>query len=406
MHRWQGDHARALSLLEQACELADENGLDAERRGVLRLAEGIALAENGELERGLQLLSSGISFLEEQGAKRDLARGHFLCAKAHLLADEKRQAVEELRRAMNLGQEMSTNQFAVVEGQHAAEVLELGVTGGIRACRDIMERAESLEVLRQELVQGSAEEREVTQARLEIYAFGEGRVVRDGRPVSSSEWRAAMAKELFFYILLQGPVERDAIGLIFWPDLPAEKVTSNFHSTLYRVRQAVGSDAVVVEGGKYALGVDFWFDAQEFEALIDRARLLPPHDWQAQSLWQRAVDLCQGDFLPEVDRAWCVPKREQLRNKYIEALIQSARCREARGAFEEAVAWYRRALEEDELREDVHRRIMQAYVEVGRRSDALAQYRDCRETLRRELGVEPSQETQRLYQEIVGGMSS
>jgi DNA-binding SARP family transcriptional activator len=118
------------------------------------------------------------------------------------------------------------------------------------------------------------------------------------------------------------------------------------------------------------------------------------------------VDLCQGDFLPEVDRAWCVPKREQLRNKYIEALIQSARCREARGAFEEAVAWYRRALEEDELREDVHRRIMQAYVEVGRRSDALAQYRDCRETLRRELGVEPSQETQRLYQEIVGGMSS
>jgi len=61
-----------------------------------------------------------------------------------------------------------------------------------------------------------------------------------------------------------------------------------------------------------------------------------------------------------------------------------------------------RALEEDELREDIHRRIMRAYVEAGRRSDALAQYRHCREILIQELGVEPSQETQRLYQKAAG----
>jgi LuxR family maltose regulon positive regulatory protein len=404
MYRWQGDCARALSLLEQARELVNENGLDAERCGVVRVAEGIALAQSGELDEGLQLLSNGVSFLKEQGAKRDLARGRLLKAKVHLLAGQERQAIEELRRAMDLAREMDTNQFAVVEGQHAPELLELGVAGGVGACRDVLEKAKELGVLRQELVEGGREEREAPEARLEIYAFGEGRVVRDGRPISSSEWRAAMAKELFFYILLHGPVERDVIGLVFWPDLPAEKVTSNFHSTLYRVRQAVGGDAVVVEGGKYVLGVDHWLDVQEFEALVERARLLPPHDWQAQELWQRAVELCQGDFLPEVDRAWCVPKREQLRNQYVEALIESARCCEARGAVDEAVAWYRRALAEDELREDVHRRIMRVYAEAGRRSDALAQYRECQQTLEQELGVEPSPETQELYEELVGRM--
>jgi ATP/maltotriose-dependent transcriptional regulator MalT/DNA-binding SARP family transcriptional activator len=406
MYRWRGDYPRALTLLEQARELADENGLDAERYGVVRVAEGIALAESGELDQGLQLLSNGVSFLKEQGARRDLARGHLLEAKAHLLADEKQRAIKDLRRAMDLAQAMGTNQFAVVEGQHAPELLELGVVKGVGACRDILEKAKELSALRQELVEGGREDREAPGARLEIYAFGEGRVVRDGRPVSSSEWRAAMAKELFFYILLHGPVERDAVGLVFWPDLPAEKVTNNFHSTLYRVRQAVGGDAVVVEGGKYALGVDYWLDVREFEAVIERARLLPPHDWQAQELWERAVELYQGDLLLEVDRAWCVSKREQCRNMYVEALIESARCREARGAIDEAVAWYRRALAEDELREDVHRRIIRVYADAGRRSDALAQYRDCRETLEHELGVEPSQETQELYEEVAGRMPS
>jgi ATP/maltotriose-dependent transcriptional regulator MalT/two-component SAPR family response regulator len=404
MYRWQGNPERALSLLRQARELAAENGLDAERCGTLRVGEGIALVERGDSEQGLQLLSDGVTFLKSQGAKPNLARGHFLYAKAYLLIDARQQAVEELRLAMELAQAMGTNQFAVVEGQHVLELLDLGVAEGVTGCRDLIEAADELGVIGQELAQLEREERKAVEGHLEIYAFGEGRVVREGRLISSSEWQAAMAKELFFYILLHEPVERDVVGAVFWPDLPAKKVTNNFHSTLYRVRQAVGSDAVIVEGGKYTLGVDYWFDVQEFGALIERARLLPPHVWQAQELWQRAVKLYRGDLLPEVDRAWCVPKREELRQEYMEALIELARCHEVRGAFEEAVGWYRQALEEDQLREDVHRGIMQAYAEVGRRSDALAQYRHCRETLRQELGIEPSQKTQRLYREVTGRM--
>jgi DNA-binding SARP family transcriptional activator len=167
----------------------------------------------------------------------------------------------------------------------------------------------------------------------------------------------------------------------------------------------VGSNAVVVEGGRYRLNVDYWFDVHQFDALVERARLLPPRDWQAQELWRRAVELYQGDFLPEVDRAWCVPRREELRDKYIEALIELGRCHEARGASERAIDRYRQALGVNELREDIHRRIMRTYADAGRRSDAIAQYRRCQEVLRRELGVEPSEETTRLYKETAGRMA-
>ncbi|MGD8966891.1 MAG: BTAD domain-containing putative transcriptional regulator [Anaerolineae bacterium] len=405
MYRWQGDDERALALLEQASQLAKDRGLDVEQRGVLAVAQGIVLAEGHEFEKGLELLSNAVSFLEQQGAMRELARGRLLLAKAHLLRGDKVTATAELRRAMALAEEIGTVQFAVVEGLHAEELVELALARGVPGGRSLADGIERLRAFGQELTQDRLEFGDETKRRLEIYGLGVARVVREGRPIPGSAWQAAMAKELFFYILLHGAVERNAIGLVFWPDLPAQKVTSNFHSTLYRVRQAVGSDAVVVEDGRYRLDVDYWFDVDQFDALFERARLLPPYDWQAEELWRRAVQLYHGELLPEVERAWVVVKRRELGDKYIEALVELGLCHEARGALEEAIDRYRQALELDELREDIHRRIMRTYADAGRRSDAIAQYRRFHNILRRELGIEPSRETTRLYQEITGRMA-
>nr|HID14353.1 hypothetical protein [Anaerolineae bacterium] len=403
MYRWRGDHAQARAVLSKARQLAEEKGLDFEQRGLLPVAEGITLAESGEVKAGLRLLSDGVRFLEQRRAKRELARARFLLAKAHLLAGDKPQAVGELRRALDLAEEIGTHQFAVVEGQHAVGLLKLGIAQGVAPCRALAEKVQQLGGLGAAEVRTGEGAEEGAASRLEIYALGEGRVVRDGHTVSSSEWRTAIVKELFFYILLHGPLERDAIGVVFWPDVSAKKMADSFHTTLYRMRRALGGDVVVVEGGQYRLGdVDYWFDVEEFEALVERARLLPPHAWQAEDLWRRAVALYRGDFLPEVQRVWCVPKREALREMYLEALVGMGRCHEARREFEGAVGWYRRALEVDELREDIHRRIMHCHAQAGRRSEALAQYHRCREILKRELDIEPSVETKGLYERMAG----
>lgn len=237
---------------------------------------------------------------------------------------------------------------------------------------------------------------------LQVYAFGGGRVVRDGYPVSGSDWQWATVREMFFYILLYGPLDRGAIGAVFWPNLAARKVKNNFHNAMTRMRKAVGANAVVMEDGLYRMEEDYWFDVEEFEALVKRARSLSPQAWQKESLWRRAATLYQGDFLPEANGAWCVATRETCQEMYLDVLIGVGRCREAQEKSGEAVAWYKRVLEVDELREDVHRRIIDCYIEAGRRSDALIQYRRCREVLSKELGLEPSPETETLYKRIAG----
>jgi DNA-binding SARP family transcriptional activator len=362
---------------------------------LLAVTEGIALAESGQVETGLQIISSGQEFLERHQAKLELGRARFLLAEAYMLAEDKHQAVTVLRQAMDVAKEIGTYQFAIAEGQHAPALLDLGVDENVVACQDIVDQLKEFHF--------AAEDEEGEIPYLKIRAFGEGQVIRDGVTLSSADWQAAMAKELFFYILLHGPLERDAIGVVFWPELPAKKMRNSFHTTLHRMRRAVGSPVVVSEGGYYRFGdVAYWFDVEEFEALITRARLLPPHDWQTEDLWQRALALYRGDFLPEVERMWCVSRREALREMYIEALIGMGRCHETRREFKSAVEWYRRALTVDELREDIHRRIMHCYAKVGQRSKSLAQYRRCEQILRDELGLEPSPETRQLYEHISG----
>lgn len=399
MYRWQGELTHALALIQQGQALADEKGLDFGLRGLLAVSEGIARAEQGKDEAGRRLLAQAIRFLEERQARREVARARFLLAKAHLLAGDEPQAIAELRAALNLADEIAIDHFAVIEGQHAMQLLELGRARGVRSCAGVAEKIHKLHLFRQQQMESDVQEE--GPGRLEVYAFGEGRVVSDGRTITTSEWHGAMTKELFFYILLHGPLERDAIGLVFWPDLSSKKMTDSFHTAMYRARRALGSDVIVVEEGQYRIGdVDYWFDVEEFEMLTERARLLPPCDWQVEHLWRRAVDLYRGDFLPEVDRLWSVPRREALRETYLEALIGIGESCAARGEFEGAVEWYRRALEMDELREDIHRHIMRCYVAAGRRSEALLQYEACRRILRQELDLEPSFETQKLYEQI------
>jgi hypothetical protein len=55
----------------------------------------------------------------------------------------------------------------------------------------------------------------------------------------------------------------------------------------------------------------------------------------------------------------------------------------------------------DPLREETHRTLMRLYARQGRLGDALRQYQTCVSVLHGELGVEPAQETRRIYREIV-----
>jgi DNA-binding SARP family transcriptional activator len=228
-------------------------------------------------------------------------------------------------------------------------------------------------------------------------------MLRDGKPVPSSEWRAIAARELFLYLLFVGPQSREQISLEFWPDSSTKRVRSNFHTTLYRARQALGENVITFKDDVYLIDpeLDVWCDAQELESLAVQARLLSPRDVRTEDLWRRAVSLYRGDFLPSLDAEWVATRRETLREIHLEALIGLGECARARGDFREALGVFRRALGLEPYREDIHRSIMTCYAERGEKQKVLLHLRELQRLFRQELAAEPSLETLALAETLL-----
>jgi LuxR family transcriptional regulator, maltose regulon positive regulatory protein len=92
-----------------------------------------------------------------------------------------------------------------------------------------------------------------------------------------------------------------------------------------------------------------------------------------------------------------------LRSRFVRALMNLGAALERSGDWTAAIDVYRRGLEADNLAESIYRGLMRALAATGSHAEALAAYRRCRELLSIVLGLKPSQETERLYRDIVAG---
>ena len=110
--------------------------------------------------------------------------------------------------------------------------------------------------------------------------------------------------------------------------------------------------------------------------------------------YRAALELYGGELLPE-DRyeAWAVGRREAVSEAHLGLLLElSARLAED-GDAPAAIEALEQAVVIDPLHEDAHRALMRLFAAGGRRQQALAQYHQLREALRRDLEAEPDPQT-------------
>src|SRR5436190_19304060 len=140
-------------------------------------------------------------------------------------------------------------------------------------------------------------------------------------------------------------------------------------------------------------------DAAEFEEAAAAARAAGTIE-----AYRDALALYGGELLPE-DRYedWAASRREALRELHLGLLLELAELHAGQGDAAGAVEALHRAVVDDPLHEEAHRRLMRLFAEVGRRQQALAQYQQLRQTLRREYAADPDPETRRLFQDILAG---
>jgi len=247
--------------------------------------------------------------------------------------------------------------------------------------------------------------------RLDLHLLGAPNIERDGTPITV-DTRKAIA--LLTYLAVSNVrVTRDGLAALLWPDYDQVSARAALRRTLSTLRKALGDEALDVN--RESVGFDsrliIQSDVNRFRELVRRCGESYHSSHACISCisgLKEAVELYRGDFLAGFtlrDSAsfdeWQFFQTEGLRRELGQVLETLTFCLSTRGEFKEAIAYARRWLSLDPLREDAHRQLMLLYGWAGERNSALRQYQECVRILNRELGVEPLEETEKLYQDIL-----
>jgi two-component SAPR family response regulator len=183
-----------------------------------------------------------------------------------------------------------------------------------------------------------------------------------------------------------------------WPDAEGDAAYHAFENTLYRLRRLLGSaDVVNLSGGKLSLDPRrCWVDVWALERRLDKAC-----GAGSQPELDTVMNLYRGHFLgQEGQEPWALPARERLRDKFLRHVQGAAQSYEQARGWKAAAAIYQRGIELDNLAEPLYRGLMLCHREMGDHPEALRVYRRCRELLSVVLGVQPTAETQEIYQSL------
>ncbi|HQF70646.1 MAG TPA: BTAD domain-containing putative transcriptional regulator [Promineifilum sp.] len=247
---------------------------------------------------------------------------------------------------------------------------------------------------------------------LSVCLFGRFAAETDSRPVASLS--GAKVQELFSYLLLYRtrPHRREALTTLLWPDVPDVQSKRYLRKTVWQLQAALAQltppDAPPIlhvdpDWLQVSAKVDSWLDVAQFECSYglaeDTAGEQMTPDTAARV--EAAVELYRGDLLEGWYQEWCLFERERLERMYLSLLDKLISHCAAHGRYEVGIGYGTRALRHDPARERTHRRLMRLHALAGNRSEALHQYALCVDTLRRELGVTPSERTNALYQHIL-----
>jgi DNA-binding SARP family transcriptional activator len=250
-----------------------------------------------------------------------------------------------------------------------------------------------------------------TDADIAASALGPLEVHVAGRRVP--RWTSLKARAVFQYLLIHQdrPIRRDVLMSLQWPDHSHNSARNNLNVALYSLRNTLeglghGAQPVLYRDGCYSLNPEltWWIDRNEFLAAVDDAQQAHRERRPEQVIgaYRKAIGLYRGPlFEDDGDGEWYLPEQRRLQDLYGQALEGIAEIHFRLGELADAQRFGQLALGHDPCSESSHRLLMRCYASQHQQQLVGRQYRVCVAALRDELGVTPSDETVKLFRELI-----
>ena len=414
-----GNISRASLYAEKAYELSQKTGMYFTRI-LCSLLMGQVFYEEGNHQKARTYLMEAKNLVRRSGS----VSLEYMCLIREAQfglngeGEVKRQGLEALRKAMELGRKHRyTDLFPWWQPSVMAHLCARALAEGIT-----VDYAQSL--IRKHLLIPDEPPLDIENWPwpLKIHTLGKFEILKDEKPIQSPGKVQKKPLLLLKALIALGGKEitEEQLSDMLWPDADGDQAHSAFTTNLSRLRQLLGIEkALRFQERKTTLDNRYcWVDAWVFERIVGQAEAvwnkggrseesdpLLKKDIAAVRLSEKALGVYKGHFLPaDQAHSWTTSYRERLRSKYLRAIVRLGDYLEEAGQWEKAVENYERALEVDDLAEELYQHLMTSYFKLGQWTEAIKAYNRCKKMLLVALGIEPSPKTQALYRNLTGSV--
>lgn len=234
-----------------------------------------------------------------------------------------------------------------------------------------------------------------------IRCFGQFEIYGE-RADEAVKWTTAKSAELFAYLLMNHgrTTGKWDICETLWGAMDPKRMEHNLHSTVNRVRQSlreVGIDNVLLRDTQgYRLDLSlFHCDYLEYISLVKSYGGTTQLD-----VAKRIVNLYVGPLFNNPDYEWVQHERSQIERIYIDCLQLLAR-HAMKTAPNHAESILNRLLELEPCNEKVVAALMNIHAKQLNKAALVHVYDKLRKHMHAELRTEPSQATEKLYQDLM-----
>jgi DNA-binding SARP family transcriptional activator/predicted ATPase len=244
---------------------------------------------------------------------------------------------------------------------------------------------------------------------VQVRLLGAFEVRVDGQLMDAQKWTLKHARCLWQMLCLAPGhrLPKEEVIEALWPEARSASAAANrLYHTLHALRAllaaagvATAEPAVALVAGVLRLheGVELQVDATAFHQAAWRARQAPAGSAEASQALRQAAALATGALAVGVaSDDWFAARRQTLLREQAWVLEQWITQQQQPHDHDanELLAALQRLLNVEPCNEWAHRQVMDLHAAAGRQDLALQQYTACSRSLRRELGVEPTQATQ------------
>lgn len=233
--------------------------------------------------------------------------------------------------------------------------------------------------------------------------LGEVEALADGQrlELGHARQRCVLASLL---VDVNRPVSVDQLIDRVWADEPPHRARNALAGYLSRLRQLVGDagDVQISRGpAGYTLTADaLSVDLHLFRHFATEARACAdPHE--ATAFYGRALDLWRGEPFAVLDTPWVNDVRNAVEAERLSVVLDRNDAALRAGRHTELLDELVAALRSHPLDERIAGQLMLAQYRSGRQADALDTYRQMRDRLIDELGIEPSPPLRQVHQQIL-----